>query len=156
MVTLPWSAFYQKLPAASGTEWRFECLADGHSWGGSQGVHESSSWGRLVFDLKPGELAAIRRRLVYDTCKAWSRSGHGALSAFDRWGDPVVGDPEFYEECLKPLEAELKAQAAKVRPDMSDDEVNEVYEKGAKVWIGLDHEIDALRREWLLGKLTGR
>lgn len=156
MVTLPWSAFYQKLPAASGTEWRFECLADGHSWGGSQGVHESSSWGRLVFDLKPGELAAIRRRLVYDTCKAWSRSGHGALSAFDRWGDSVVGDPEFYEECLKPLEAELKAQAAKVKPDMSDDEVNEVYEKGAKVWIGLDHEIDALRREWLLGKFTGR
>jgi hypothetical protein len=156
MVTLPWSAFYQKLPAASGTEWRFECLADGHSWGGSQGVHESSSWGRLVFDLKPDELAAIRRRLVYDTCKAWSRSGHGALSAFDRWGDPVVGDPEFYEECLKPLEAELKAQAAKVKPDMSDDEVNEVYEKGAKVWIGLDHEIDALRREWLLGKLTGK
>ena len=68
----------------------------------------------------------------------------------------LVGDPEFYEECLKPLEAELKAQAAKVKPDMSDDEVNEVYEKGAKVWIGLDHEIDALRREWLLGKFTGR
>ena len=39
---------------------------------------------------------------------------------------------------------------------MSDDEVNEVYEKGAKVWIGLDHEIDALRREWLLGKFTGK
>ena len=39
---------------------------------------------------------------------------------------------------------------------MSDDEVDEVYETGAKVWMGLSHEIDALRREWLLGKLTGR
>ena len=38
---------------------------------------------------------------------------------------------------------------------MSDDEVGEVYEKGAKVWIGLSHEIDALRREWLLRKYTG-
>ena len=155
MVTLPWIAFYQKLPAAPGAEWRFECLADGHSWGGSQGVHESSSWGHLVFNLKPAEIAAIRRRLVYGTCKSWSRTGHGALSEFDRWGDPVMGDPEFYEACLKPLEAGLRAQAAKVRPDMSDDEVGEVYEKGAKVWIGLSHEIDALRREWLLRKYTG-
>ncbi len=39
---------------------------------------------------------------------------------------------------------------------MSDDEVNEVYEKGAKVWIGLDHEIDALRQTWLLKKFTER
>ena len=33
---------------------------------------------------------------------------------------------------------------------------NEVYEKGAKVWIGLDHEIDALRQAWLLKKFTER
>ena len=39
---------------------------------------------------------------------------------------------------------------------MSDAEVNEVYEKGAKVWIGLDHQIDALRQKWLLGKFTER
>ena len=39
---------------------------------------------------------------------------------------------------------------------MSDDEVNEVYEKGAKIWIGLDHEIDALRQAWLLKKFTER
>ena len=37
---------------------------------------------------------------------------------------------------------------------MSDDEVNEVYEKGAKVWIGLGHQIDELRQKWLLGKFT--
>ena len=154
MVSFPWRAFYQKLPAASGTEWRFECLADGYSWGGSQGVHESSSWGSLVFDLKPAEITAIRRRLVYDTYKGWSRTGHGVLSAFDRWGDPVVGDPEFYESALKPLEATLKAEAAKVKADMSDAEVNEVYEKGAKVWIGLDHRIDELRQKWLLKKFT--
>ena len=156
MITLPWRAFYQKLPAAAGTEWRFECLADGHSWGGSQGVHESSSWGRLVFNLKPAEIAAIRRRLVYDTYKTWSRSGHERLSAFDRWSDPVVGDPEFYEEVLRPLESALRAEADKVTATMTDDDVNDVYEKGAKVWIGLAHEIDALRQAWLLKKFTER
>ena len=99
----PWDAFYQKLPAAAGTEWRFECMADGYSW-----------------------------------------------------GDPVVGDPEFYAAKLAPLEAALKAEAAKVKPEMSDDEVNEVYEKGAKVWIGLDHVVDGLRQDWLREKFVGR
>ena len=154
MVTLPWSAFYQKLPAAPGAEWRFECLADGHSWGGSQGVHEASSWGRLVFDLTGAQLSAIRRRLVYDTCRAWNRAGHGRLSPFDRWRDPVIGDPEFYAARLKPLEDALAAQAGRVKAEMTDAEVDEVYEKGAKVWIGLDHVIDELRRQWLLAKYT--
>lgn len=156
MVKLPWRAFYQKLPAAAGTEWRFECMADGYSWGGSQGVHEASSWASLVFDLKPAEIAAIRRRLVYDTYKGWNRSTHEQLSQFDRWGDPVVGDPEFYAAKLAPLEAALKAEAAKVKPEMSDDEVNEVYEKGAKIWIGLDHVVDGLRQDWLREKFVGR
>ena len=155
MISLPWRAFYQRLPS-DGTEWRFECLADGYSWGGSQGVHESSSWGSLVFALTPAQLSAIRRRLVYDTYKTWNKSGHGSLSAFNRWGDPVIGDPAFYAAALKPLEDGLKAQAAKVKADMSDAEVDEVYEKGAKVWIGLEREIDALRRKWLLEKFTGR
>ena len=154
MVTLPWSAFYQKLPAAPGAEWRFECLADGHSWGGSQGVHEASSWGHLVFDLTGAQLSAIRRRLVYDTCRTWNRAGHGRLSPFDRWRDPVIGDPEFYAARLKPLEDELAAQAGRVKAEMTDAEVDEVYEKGAKVWIGLDHVIDELRRQWLLAKYT--
>ena len=154
MVKLPWRAFYQKLPEAAGTEWRFECMADGCSWGGSQGVHEASSWASLVFDLKPAEIAAIRRRLIYDTYKGWSRSSHEQLSAFDRWGDPVVGDPEFYQSALKPLEAQLQAEAAKVRAEMTDAEVNEVYEKGAKIWIGLDQEIDCLRQAWLLNRFT--
>ena len=30
----------------------------------------------------------------------------------------------------------------------------EIYENGAKVWIGLTHEIDVLRRNWLLEQLT--
>ena len=74
MVTLPWIAFYQKLPAAPGAEWRFECLADGHSWGGSQGVHESSSWGHLVFNLKPAEIAAF----LVERIPAGLRSGEKA------------------------------------------------------------------------------
>ena len=154
MLTFPWNAFYQKLPAKAGTEWRFECLSGGYSWGGSQGVHEASSWGRLVFNLKPEEIAAIRRKLIYDTCKTWNRPTRGTVPLFDKWADPVLGDLDFYETCLKPFEAELKAQVAKVSETMTDAEVNEVYEKGAIRWIGLPYEIDALRRTYLLDKFT--
>lgn len=155
MITLPWRAFYQKLPARPATRWRFECLADGYSWGGSQGVHESSSWGDLVFDLKPSEISAIRRRLIYDTCKDFNSAPHGELSAFARWSDPVVGDSEFYESVLKPLEEKLVRQAKRVSGKMSGLEVDDIYENGAKIWLGLDHEIDALRRNWLLEKFAG-
>ena len=41
-----------------------------------------------------------------------------------------------------------------MKAEMTDAEVDEVYEKGAKVWIGLDHVIDELRRQWLLAKYT--
>ena len=155
MISFPWRAFYRKFPVSSGARWRFECLADGYSWGGSQGVHESSSWGNLVFDLKAREISAIRRRLVYDTYKAWNLGGRDNISVFERWRDPVVGDVEFYEEALKPLEEDLKAQAAKVKSGMTDEEVDEVYFKGAEIWMGIDHAVDELRRIWLLDKLTG-
>ena len=66
-----------------------------------------------------------------------------------------MGDREFYESALKPLEEKLVQQAKRVREKMSDLEVDEIYENGAKIWLGLDHEIDALRRNWLIEKLSG-
>ncbi|MCQ2388638.1 MAG: tetratricopeptide repeat protein [Kiritimatiellae bacterium] len=154
----PWDAFYQKLPTA-GSEWKFECLTDGFSWGGSQGVHESSSWGRLAFNLSDAQLTAIRRRLLLKNAKKWKRGEpreYATVAPFDRWADPVVGDPAFYEASLKPLEAELSAFAKRVKPDMTDADVNEIYERAVPRWIGLKHEIDRLRREYLVRKSTAQ
>lgn len=153
----PWDAFYQKLPTA-GAEWKFDCLTDGCSWGGSQGVHESTSWGRLVFNLKSEELTAIRRRILLKNAKSWSRGEkrpYATVATFDRWADPVVGDPAFYEASLKPLEAELKAYAKRVTPEMTDADVNDIYEHAVPRWIGLKHVIDRLRREYLIRKNLG-
>lgn len=153
----PWDAFYQKLPTA-GAEWKFDCLADGFSWGGSQGVHESTTWGRLVFNLKSEQLTAIRRRILLKNVKTWSRGekrAYSTVAPFDRWADPVVGDPDFYEVSLKPLEAELKAYAKRVTPEMTDDDVNDIYEHAVPRWIGLKHVIDRLRREYLMKKNIG-
>ena len=70
------------------------------------------------------------------------------------WQDDVVGDPEFYAACLKDLHARLEKDAARVKTDMSDAEVNEVFESSLATWLGLRHEIDRRRRLYLLDKLT--
>ena len=152
--TFPWLAFYQKLPVKSGAAYKFEllCWGNGCSWGGSQGVHEASNWGDLVFNLKPDEIAAIRRKIIFKTFRSWKGGGGYTPDAFDAWADPVIGDPAFYNECLKPLQDELKGYVDRIKPDMSDADVNEIYEKGAVRWIGLKHEIDLLRRNYLTRK----
>ena len=53
------------------------CWGTKTSWGGSQGVHESSSWGHLVFNLKGEEVTAIRKRLILGTYKNWKGAKHG-------------------------------------------------------------------------------
>lgn len=154
----PWDAFYQNLPSA-GSEWKLECIADGFSWGGSQGVHESSSWGRVVFNLKPEELTAIRRRILLKNVKTWNRGGNrsfATVATFDRWADPVIGDPAFYRDSLEPLEQKLAAYAKRVTPEMTDADVNDIYEHAVPLWIGLKHVIDRLRRNYLMDKEFGR
>ena len=150
----PWEAFYQRLPEKAGEYWKFECLCWGLgcSWGGAQGIHESSSWGHLVFNLTPAQLTAIRRRLVLNTCRKWDKAPVGICAPFERWADDVIGDPEFYRECLKPLQDELAACAARVKPDMTDADVDDIYLNGARRWMGLNFEIDALRRKYLTEK----
>lgn len=147
----PWEAFYQKLPAKPGTAWKLEflCWGTGTSWGGAQGIHESSSWGDLVFNLTPAQLTAIRRRLVLATYRNWNAAPQGTCAPFDRWADDVIGDPDFYRTCLKPLENELRGYAARVKPDMTDADVNEIFVKGVQRWMGLKYEIDLLRRNYL-------
>lgn len=149
-----WDTFYQKLPK-NGSKWRFECIAFGpkgpYSLGGSENVHNSSKFCDLVFDLKPEDITAIRRGLICRHVKSWAKLGH--LDRFDKWADVEIGDPEFYNAVLKPIETELKGYAREVSADMSAEDVNRIFEKGLVRWLGISHEIDALRRTWLQDSL---
>ena len=153
-----WEPFAGKLPAP-GRDWRFDCLSTQpfgrYSWGGSQGVHSASAWGSLRFDLAPAQLAAIRRRLLYTTFRGYASISFvpsAKLNLFDYWKDPAIGDPGFYEKCLRPLEQELKGYADRVKEDMTDDEVNEVFTKGLVRWITLRDTIQDLHRRYLAEK----
>ena len=155
-----WEPFAGKLPAP-GRDWRFDCLSTQpfgrYSWGGSQGVHSASAWGSLHFDLKPAQLADIRRRLIYSTFRGYANISFvpsAKLNLFDYWKDPAIGDPGFYEKCLRPLEQELKGYADRVKEDMTDDEVNEIFTKGLVRWITLRDTIEGLHRRYLAEKYT--
>lgn len=159
-----WDAFYDKLPA-NGTDWRFECLswtpAGGFSWGGSQGIHAASAWGNLRFSLTEKQLNEIRREMIYRTYRAYKqvpRDPGVKENLFSCWADAEIGDPAFYETCLKPLEEELDGYAKRVKPGMSDEEVADLFVHALPRWKGLPHEVDKLRREYLAERLvtTGR
>ena len=145
-----WDTFYQKMPV-NGSKWRFECIAfcpsGSFSLGGSKSVHNSSKFCDLEFQFKPEELTAIRRAMLYRAVKGWRQLGR--LDRFDKWADQEIGDPEFYNEVLKPIEKELQDYAKMVKPEMTDDDVNRVFEKALPRWLGISHEIDQLRRTWL-------
>jgi hypothetical protein len=155
-----WDGFYNKLPAA-GTDWRFDCLAwtpaGGFSWGGSQGIHSASAWGNLRFTLTPTQLNAIRRDILFKTYRSYKqvpRDPGIRENLFQCWKDPEIGDPDFYDQCLAPLEQELDAYAALVKADMGEAEVAKVYTEALPRWKGLPHEVDELRRKYLSERIT--
>ena len=160
-VVFPWDDFYQKLPSPK-ADWKFECISwcpDGpRTWGGSIGVHNASRWGTLAIDLTPKQLTEIRRGILLRTAKGgWRLSRYPynvAIDSFEKWADPAVGDPAFFEECLKPLQDELVGYAKRIKPDMTDAEVDEIYEKALVRMKGLKYEIDRLRRDYLARKMT--
>ncbi len=160
-MSFPWDDFYQKLPSPS-AEWKFECWAryadGGQTWGGSHGIHNASQWGTLKIDLTPAQLAEVRRGILVRMVRAGWRNkkfaGGATLDYFDMWKDAEIGDPGFYETCLKSLDEELSGYADRIKPDMSDAEANDVYEKGLVRMKGLKYEIDRLRRDYLSDKLT--
>ena len=160
-IVLPWDDFYQKLPSPKAT-WKFECISwcpdGGYTWGGSIGIHNVSRWGSLEISLTPKQLTEIRRGILLRALPDWRKRKYvgpfGALDYFETWADKEIGDPAFYAECLKPLDEELAGYAKRIRPDMTDADVNDIYEKGLVRIKGLKYEIDRLRREYLARKMT--
>lgn len=150
-----WDPQYNKLPD-NGSEWLFECIvwtpAGGMTWGGSQGPHAVSRWGRLKFELTRQQLNEIRKQIIFRTCKSYkmlpSDSGPSE-NMFICWADADVGDPAFYQKYLKPLQEKLEKYAAMVKKDMTDDEVEAIYINAIPEMKGLKYVIDELRRKYL-------
>ena len=160
--TFPWANLFDKLPKP-GDYYKFDCIAwapgGAKTWAGMRGIHHASDWGHLVFDLTPAQLTEIRRELILSSYKKWRTvtipgTKARAMDITEKWDDAMIGARAFYAKCLKPFLDAADADAKRVTPEMDDAAVNEIFERSLGKWVGLRHEIDALRKQYLLDELT--
>ncbi len=156
MLSLSWKAYFSRIPA-NGDKWYFEPLVwtqGGLSWGGSESVHNRSSFGAIVFDgMTPENVTLIKRRLlpiaknIYTRAKSARNNGQ-----IEIWQDNELGDRKFYKEMLEPLVAELDAYADRIKYDMTDEDVNDIYDNAAVRMFNINYVVSALRTDYLDAK----
>jgi len=159
-VFLSWNAFGYALPD-KGSVWEFENVLwarrGNFAWNGTESIHGRSTWGRLVFDLPGSARTAILRHRIFTALAAYkaekaTRAEHAGI--LDFWQDPVLGDPEFYKACVEPLVEKLDTLEPLVKPGMSDADVARVAAGALQGWTNIRYTVDALRRRWLLQRLS--
>jgi len=153
LIAFSWKAFFNRLPA-DGDAWSFEALhweQGGYSWGGSQSVHNRSSFGSLVFaNLTEANIRAIKRRLISAAAAVYRRETSSANGCVEIWQDPELGDRAFYAEAVKPLQAKLDGYLKQVAPTMTDADVDLLFEKVVPQWMNIQYVVADLRREALV------
>jgi tetratricopeptide (TPR) repeat protein len=156
-IMLSWNAFSTLIPE-NGTVWDFENIhwgrADKAAWNGAESAHGRMQWGRLVFDLPPKARIEILKGVIFDARKIYlGATGAYGMGPVDRWRDPVLGDKEFYDECLAPLVAKLDSYLPLVKPDMSDEDVVKIAEEALPLWRDIRQEVELRRERYLLRKM---
>lgn len=156
---LSWELFYDMLPA-NGTKWQFDAIrwtrAGGRSFGGSQSVHNPSSWGDIAFSgLTPENLTAIKRAIIFKAAAKY-KDVKRLTNPVQRWNDPELGDPAFYQSEVAPLLASLDQYAAKINQGMTPAEVESLFEKAVPGWLEIEYRVSALRQEYLDDKFFER
>lgn len=154
-----WDLFYDKLPE-NGDAWQFDNIrwtrAGGFSWAGSESVHHRSNWGDIVFSgLTPKARCDIKRNLI---CKAFAkykleRTAAARGGAIHFWQDPELGDPKFYSTALAPVVARLDEFGKKVTKDMTEADVNLLFEQAVPDWMEFKYKAAELRMDYLSDKL---
>lgn len=158
LVSVPWRATFASIPSKS-PAWYFESIhwaRGGLSWGGSQSVHHRSSFGELRFaGVGAKELTAIRRRLLDAAKGVWERAKNASYNGYvETWMDPELGDQDFYLAEVKPFVERIDADASRIRKEMTDAEVDEIYARSAETMLNVDYVVAAMRRDWLERKMT--
>lgn len=159
LLKIAWKPFFSAVPK-DGTRWSFETIhweQGGWSWGGSRSVHNNSSFGSLVFSgLSAANRRAVKRSLVRDGLSAFKRARDpNANGCLDFWRDPKLGDRDFYFARLKALEDDLCAWADRVKPGMTDADVDAVFDKAVFRWLNIDYIVARERADYLEAKFVG-
>ncbi|MEG1979196.1 MAG: hypothetical protein RR060_00650, partial [Victivallaceae bacterium] len=85
-----------------------------------------------------------------DYNREWSaNNGYGEI-----WMDPELGDRTFYKLVVEPLRQELDVYAAKIKPDMSDADVNAVFDAAGARLMNIKFDLAKLRADYLAKQMT--
>lgn len=157
-IFLSWRLFYDKLPS-NGDRWQFESIrwtrAGGRSFAGSQSVHNRSSWGDIIFEgLSPENLNAIKRTILFHAVKKYQQAKL-IQNPVGQWADAELGDPEFFQARVLPYLNRLDAYAERVRQDITMSEVNTLFKEAVPGWMEIEHDVAAMRAEYLQDKTFG-
>ncbi len=158
LLELDWSLALNGIPS-DGFIWEFEPIHwenRGRSWGGSVSVHNRSTFGHLIFkNMTPENRTAIKRSLLPRAKAAWnaeqsSRTGGVA----EHWQDPDLGDVKFNQEVIAPFKEKYGAYAAAIKENMTDAEVNRIFDEAYDVLINTKFYVQQLRVDYLDKVLT--
>ncbi len=157
LISFTWDAFI-KLPK-DGDKWYLEPIhweKNGWTWGGSNSVHWRETQGELVFqNMTPENRTAIKRRLLQQARSVWSRELSARDNGYvDFMMDNQLGDQQFYQEVVMPLVEKYGAYANRIGGNMTDQNVNEIYDAAYDFLINTRYHLEALRNQYLLKKHT--
>ena len=152
LITIDWCAVMNGIPT-DGFKWEFEPIhweKGGLSWGGSESVHNRSSYGDLIFENMTKEnVTMIKRRLLSFAKKAYNQENSSKGGLLEHWQDSELGDVEFNEEVIMPFKEKYNKYANAINVNMSDEEVNRVFDEAYYTLINTKFIVEALRRDYL-------
>ncbi len=156
MLAISWKAFFERIPQ-NGDTWYFEPLVwtqGGLSWGGSESVHNRSSFGTIIFaDMTDENRTLIKRRLLPVAKQIYTRAKSARSNGeVEIWQDNELGDRAFYKEVLAPLIADLDTYANRITFDMTDKDVNDIFDKAAGRLFNIKYIVSSLRTDYLDAK----
>ena len=154
-VFIPWESLYEWIPV-KGDYWRFSIIrwmpfgkAGGVTWGGK--VHDTGNFGLVHFQpATADQKAAVEKRMLRI---AWFKYLAESKAQTTFWSDAKIGDPEFYEQVLKPeVEKYTAAGEALGDPDTWSAESIEKSRKIMADWMEFNFKAGELRTEYLINK----
>ena len=163
-VGFSWDNFATLIPTRDSV-WDFESVFWGpvaSAWNGTESIHGRSTWGELTFDISDADRIRILRAQLFKAVRSYKaeQSPNAPIAdcvqggVFDFWQDDALGDPVFYEQCLRPLEERLDAAAARVKVGMPDDEVVALAQDYLAQWRDIRFTVARLRADYLARSLT--
>lgn len=157
LLEIDWLAVMNGIPK-NGDIWEFDAIhweRGGYSWGGSKSVHNRSSFGNLVFaNMTEKNRTKIKRRLLAYAQKTYKKELSNWNGCLENWLDPELGDPVFEAEVIAPFRAEFGTLVDAIKPDMTDTEVNRIFDKAYSTLINTRFVVQELRKNYLTKKLT--